>query len=120
MRIHDLDCWPEHFQPLSDGSKTCVVRPDDRGYAVGDVLRLNCLRHNQRGAARNPYVDPLYLKVTHKLSGGEFGIEPGYCILSVDELARGDEHMDRFMRYCVMPPALVKAWIEFKDERCAK
>lgn len=42
MWMHrDLKCWPEYFQPICDGTKTVEVRLDDRGYQVGDVLRLH-------------------------------------------------------------------------------
>lgn len=37
---HDLKIWPGYFAAILDGSKTFEVRVDDRGYAVGDLLRL--------------------------------------------------------------------------------
>ena len=39
--IHDLKCWPEFFEPLSDGRKRFEIRKeDDRVFCVGDTLRL--------------------------------------------------------------------------------
>ena len=40
MSEHELRCWPEFMVGILDGSKTFEIRKDDRGYAVGDTLRL--------------------------------------------------------------------------------
>lgn len=40
MGEHDLKVWPEYFGPLERGEKTAELRYNDRGFAVGDVLRL--------------------------------------------------------------------------------
>jgi len=37
---HELKCWPEFMDDVLDGSKTFEVRRDDRGFAVGDRLKL--------------------------------------------------------------------------------
>ena len=37
---HDLKCYPEPFQALWDGRKRFELRNDDRGFQVGDWLRL--------------------------------------------------------------------------------
>lgn len=39
-RTHDLKVWPAHFKELSEGKRAYDVRKDDRGYRVGDLLRL--------------------------------------------------------------------------------
>lgn len=38
--IHDLKTWPEPFNLVLGGIKTFELRVDDRGFAVGDLLRL--------------------------------------------------------------------------------
>ncbi|AEI76517.1 hypothetical protein CNE_1c11620 [Cupriavidus necator N-1] len=38
--IHELKCDEEPFADLLSGRKACEVRRDDRGYEVGDLLRL--------------------------------------------------------------------------------
>lgn len=40
MTIHDLKSWPEFYEAVSTGLKTFELRQNDRGYRVGDVLRL--------------------------------------------------------------------------------
>lgn len=40
MTTHDIKVHPQYFNAIADGSKPFEVRKDDRGYAVGDVLRL--------------------------------------------------------------------------------
>ena len=40
MKTHELKCWPEFFEPVSDGSKTFELRKNDRHFAIGDVLHL--------------------------------------------------------------------------------
>jgi len=37
---HVLKCWADQFEALRVGVKTHEVRPDDRHFAVGDVLDL--------------------------------------------------------------------------------
>lgn len=37
---HDLKTAPEHFEAVWSGAKTAELRKDDRGFSVGDVLRL--------------------------------------------------------------------------------
>lgn len=40
MTIHDLKCWPADFAAIEAGTRTHEARRDDRGFAVGDTLRL--------------------------------------------------------------------------------
>lgn len=39
-REHDLKTWPEPFAAVVQGFKGFEVRKDDRGFAVGDMLKL--------------------------------------------------------------------------------
>lgn len=38
--IHELKTWTRFFDAVADGRKTFELRKDDRGFKVGDVLRL--------------------------------------------------------------------------------
>ncbi len=40
-RVHDLKCWPEFYPVIESGLKPFEIRYDDRGYQVGDVLRIH-------------------------------------------------------------------------------
>jgi hypothetical protein len=102
MRTHYLKCWPEFFYALRDGSKTFEVRKDDRGFCVGETLVLalyDPVKNEFMSEARyisdaervmlktsdNLLIDRPEIKftITHKLPGGQFGIEPGYCVLGI-------------------------------------
>lgn len=39
-RVHDLKCLPDYFEAVISGAKTHETRKDDRGFKVGDILRL--------------------------------------------------------------------------------
>lgn len=40
MATHDLKVWPDYFDAIDSGEKPFEVRKNDRGFAVGDTLRL--------------------------------------------------------------------------------
>ncbi|WPH51275.1 DUF3850 domain-containing protein [Enterococcus faecalis] len=39
--IHELKILPEYFEAVVSGDKRFEIRKNDRGYKVGDILRLN-------------------------------------------------------------------------------
>ncbi len=80
-RTHELDCWPDFFWPIVRGEKNFEYRLDDRGFAVGDCLKLHCLSDNQQGAVRSG--ESITRNISFKLAGGRFGVAPGYCVLSL-------------------------------------
>lgn len=40
MREHELKCWPQFYQPTTDGYKTFELRRADRDFEEGDILLL--------------------------------------------------------------------------------
>lgn len=40
MKTHALKTWPVYFEAILDRKKTFDIRYDDRGFMVGDLLRL--------------------------------------------------------------------------------
>jgi len=79
-RVHDLKCWPPYYEDVSDGRKSFEARFDDRGYRVGDMLRLREWLPSQ---ARYTGRECLRV-VVYRLSGsGLWGLAPGYCVLGL-------------------------------------
>lgn len=89
MQIHELKCDPGPFEDFRTGLKRYEVRKDDRGFAVGDLLLLRKTQLVLHPAS-DPTVEPTHEVefglVRHYLSGGQYGIEEGYCVLGVDRV----------------------------------
>lgn len=65
--IHELKILPEYFAPVKSGTKPFEVRWNDRGFRVGDILRL---REYKSGAYTGRQIDK---KITYLLD------DPQYC-----------------------------------------
>lgn len=87
-QLHKVKAWPQYFDAVQRGEKPFEVRRDDRGYQRGDILVL------QRTKAEAPYYIEYDLdrkpvevrkRITYVLTGGQFGIEPGYVVLGLGE-----------------------------------
>jgi len=84
MKVHDLKCWPESFQPAWEGMKRAEFRRNDRDYRVNDVL---ILREFDFGSEE--YSGRLiFATATHVLYGPEFEIPDGLCMISFHETYR--------------------------------
>lgn len=85
--IHTLKTLPSYWDAVERGEKNFEVRKDDRGFQKGDTLRLVKLR---RGLAaewtENLDVKPLERRIAYILTGGQFGIEPGYVVMGLERL----------------------------------
>lgn len=85
-REHTLKTWPSYWDALSTGEKMFEVRRDDRGFQKGDILVLQkwdpekgrYICDDWTGARRE-----LRRKITYVLTGGRFGVEPGYVVLGL-------------------------------------
>lgn len=84
-RVHELRCWPPHFEEVASGRKLVDIRPADRGFRVGDVLIQREWKpqdpHPQTGGDYTGKV--CICTVTHVLAGGQFGLQDGYVALSL-------------------------------------
>lgn len=76
-QTHEIKCWPTYFGAIRRKEKNFDVRRDDRGYQKGDKVVL-----------REWEPDGLYYtgndehrKIKFILTGGQFGIEPGFVVL---------------------------------------
>lgn len=79
MTIHTLKIMTEYFDALVHYGKSFEVRKNDRNFKVGDLLRLrewDDHAHDYTGAE-------IQVRVTYILHGGQFGIEEGFCVMSI-------------------------------------
>lgn len=89
--IHELKCWPEFFEPISEDRKTHDLRrAGDRNFQIGDLLRLREFDpRTQAYTGREQLVEVTYItsaQVPCALSNG--ALDPGYCILSIKRRVR--------------------------------
>jgi ribosomal protein S17 len=83
MTEHELKTWRPYFEDVWEGRKAFEVRKNDRDFQVGDrvILRETGPRDPRR----------IYATVGYVLSGGQFGIEPGYAVLGLTDIHRRAE-----------------------------
>lgn len=79
MATHELKCWPEFFAAIVDGRKTFEYRRNDRGFAVGDTLRLMEFEDGGGYTGRE-----VCRRVTYMLEGIAVPwLPPGCCVMSI-------------------------------------
>ncbi len=83
MNIHELKTWPEYFEQVYNGTKTFEVRRDDRGFKIGDQLRLReydqvTKSYSGRQCLRN---------IVCIVVGGQFGIEKGNVVMGLETIS---------------------------------
>jgi len=78
---HDLKTWPEFFEAVEAGKKTFEVRFNDRGYKVGDVLRL------REWSPQTQVYSGRETKqlVTYTMSD-RFGVDPDWIIMGMKSM----------------------------------
>lgn len=96
QQVHELKVATEYFNALASGDKNFEVRRDDRGFQKGDTLvlrrygrewvnnRITYLRDEDTGVSKSE-ADTIRRTITYVLTGGQFGIEPGYVVLGLSE-----------------------------------
>lgn len=87
---HKLKTVAHYWDAVADGRKTFEVRRNDRAFQTGDILVLekyNDATHNYvwDGPGRGAKPFTIRKQVTYLLQGGQFGIEPGYCVLGLGD-----------------------------------
>lgn len=85
MQHHDLKTWPEYYKRVETGQKTFEVRKNDRDFQVGDTVSLYQYDKVAPPSGRpvEDFEERLKFKIGYILHGGNFGIEPGYCVLQL-------------------------------------
>lgn len=97
-RTHTLKVAPAYFEALVRKEKNFEVRRDDRGFQKGDTLRLiawgaqegagspgymNSAKKVVSSRPDSPSVYAIERKIKYILTGGQFGIEPGYVVMAI-------------------------------------
>lgn len=90
---HKVKCGPAYFDAIASGAKPFDVRRDDRGYQRGDILVLRRTREDRLTEVDYKLIGhewvakhELRREITYVLTGGQFGIEPGYVVLGLREI----------------------------------
>lgn len=79
MRTHRLKTINPHYLDIALGVKTFEVRFNDRDFKTGDILILEEYDPEADACTGNS----ITARVLHILNGGQFGIEPGYVVMSL-------------------------------------
>lgn len=86
--VHKLKCNADYWDAVERGEKPFEVRRDDRGFQKGDTVILQ--RWENRSTPQcytksGSYysIREITRKITFVLTGGQFGIEPGYVVLDL-------------------------------------
>ena len=84
-RVHELKTWPVFFDAIRAGRKAFEIRRNDRGYEVGDVLRLREWDTEAGGYTGRE----LRRTITYVIQG-EFGLPADVCVMSLAEPESGE------------------------------
>lgn len=87
---HRVKTWPAEFEAVQAGDKTADLRRNDRDYRVGDILILAEWDPHARTVDEHQVEHAGVLtgreqtrQVSHVLDGGQFGLQPGFVMLSL-------------------------------------
>jgi hypothetical protein len=80
MQVHELKTVQPYFDAVVRHDKTFEVRKNDRSFAVGDALWLR-----EWNPLTERYGAGCVRGVSYILPGGQFGVEPGYVVLGLQE-----------------------------------
>ena len=86
MATHTLKTWPEPFGQIVAGRKTFELRRNDRGFQVGDRLRLQEFNPHSSEYTNREF----HVRVCYMIEGpSEFGgVEDGFCIMAIKPVYR--------------------------------
>jgi len=83
MQTHKLKTHSEYWHEVARGNKSFEIRKDDRGFEVGDTLKL----YEVNSETLNHVGGIITTKVIYILRNeSQFGLQPGYCILGLGDI----------------------------------
>lgn len=92
MKEHELKTDADVFEAVKRGEKKFEIRRDDRGFEVGDLLKLRKTVHTgAEMAAGSPLYyegEPQFVWVSHILRGPIYGLMDGWVIMSIEPRLR--------------------------------
>lgn len=84
MKQHVLKTIDIYWDAILDGTKTFEVRKNDRAFQTGDELILERWERDKFGVLHMTVPRRrICAKISYLLQGGQFGIEPAYCVLGL-------------------------------------
>ena len=84
---HKLKTLAPYWDAIHRGEKLFEVRRDDKGFQKGDFLLLQKFDgkyYETEGFEISAPIKTLRKKITYILTGGQFGIQPGYVVLGLE------------------------------------
>jgi hypothetical protein len=92
-KVHQLKTWAPYFDAVARGEKNFEGRRDDRGFQRGDIVELLRCEKSMLGSwevERNFHTgEPEHVirkRISYILMGGQFGIEAGYVVMSLQDI----------------------------------
>lgn len=86
--VHDLKTLDRYYDAINDGRKPFDVRMNDRSFQTGDIVRLR--KVSDKGFYTDYVSAFIERRITYILQGGQFGIEPRYCVLGLGPATEGE------------------------------
>jgi hypothetical protein len=82
--IHRLKTWPGPFEAIRLGAKKHEIRVNDRGFATGDLLRLEEWDPDTEAYTRRIMI----MRATYITFGGQWGLPDNLCVMSIERVER--------------------------------
>jgi hypothetical protein len=108
MQTHRLNTIARYFDAVERGEKTFEVRKNDRAFQTGDILELVRTDGDHMAPRDAP---SLRKQIIYLLQGGQFGIEPAYCVLGL-----GDVPADKVIEYVKSESVLQRFYDHIRDQ----
>ena len=89
IKVHELKTWEKYFDQVADLQKTFEARENDRDFQEGDILVLR--KFNPVLQQYDPIEPELYFRVGSVLYGPDFGVQEGWCVMSLLEYDPTDD-----------------------------
>ena len=77
---HEVKILEQYANRNHEGKKPWELRKNDRNYKVGDWIRFHIIDDETKEPTGFSY----RRKITYLFEGGEYGLEKGFCIMTVE------------------------------------